>query len=98
MKKAILLVSIVLALVPMGNARAGLRDGIAAFNHKDFARALREFLPLAEQGNPRAQMYLGGMYLFGYSVPRNPETALKWYQRAARQGLPWAQYNLASLY
>lgn len=98
MKRAIVLAALVLPLMLACNARAGLKDGIDAFNHKDYARALREFLPLADDGNARAQMYLGGMYLFGFSVPRNPAMAFKWYHRAARQGLPWAQYNLASLY
>lgn len=98
MKRAIVLAALVLPLILACNAEAGLKDGIEAFNHKDYARALREFLPLADDGNARAQMYLGGMYLFGFSVPRSPATAFKWYQQAAHQGLPWAQYNLASLY
>lgn len=87
-----------MSLVPCLNARAGLRDGIQAFEHKEFALALREFLPLAQRGNAEAQMYLGQMYLFGLSVPRSPDTAFTWYRHAARQDLPPAQYNLANLY
>lgn len=98
MRKATVLTTLVLSLTLAPGARAGLDEGITAFNQKDYARALRELLPLAERGNARAQMYVAGMYQFGYSVPRNPQSAFKWYHRAAAQGLPWAQYNLASMY
>ena len=43
-------------------ARAGFDEGVAAYNRGDYAAALREFLPLAQQGNADAQTNLGVMY------------------------------------
>ena len=40
----------------------GFREGLAAYNSGDYATALREFRPLAQQGEAHAQYYLGLMY------------------------------------
>ena len=64
----------------------------------DFAIALREWTPLAEQGYAPAQYNLGQMYKKGYGVPQDYETAVKWYTLAAEQGDAFAQYNLGSMY
>ena len=52
----------------------------------DFATALREWKPLAEQGIADAQFKLGLMYSLGRSVPQDYKTAVKWYRLAAEQG------------
>ncbi len=41
---------------------ADLQKGYAAYQSGDYATALREWKPLAEQGNTRARFYLGVMY------------------------------------
>jgi TPR repeat protein len=43
-------------------AIAGLDKGLAAAQKGDFATALREWKPLAEQGDARAQFKLGAIY------------------------------------
>ncbi len=43
-------------------AWAGWNEGVAAYNRGDYATALREWRPLAEQGNADAQFFLGVMY------------------------------------
>ncbi len=46
--------------------RAGpLEDATAAYQHGDYATALRLSRPLAEQGHARAQITLGTMYAEG---------------------------------
>ena len=40
----------------------------------------------AEQGIAYAQFSLGAMYAFGYGVPQDNKTAVKWYTLAAEQG------------
>src|SRR5260370_31771010 len=56
----------------MGNAVAeSFSDGIQAFHRHDYAVAMRSFRPLAEQGEARAQFYLGYMYDNGWGVPRS---------------------------
>lgn len=74
------------------------RTGAAAYKRQDFAAALREWRPLAEQGHARAQYRLGGMYEYGRGVPRKDADAVKWYTMAANRGVAAAQYRLAILY
>ena len=72
--------------------------GLKAFKKQDYALAYEEFSPLAEQGDIRAQTYIGMMYFNGLSVSRNFETAAKWYERAAKNGHPHAQFYLGWMY
>jgi len=37
-------------------------------------------------------------FSFGHGVPQNYGEALKWYKKAAEQGLAFAQLNLAAMY
>ncbi|MBI3707895.1 MAG: SEL1-like repeat protein [Proteobacteria bacterium] len=69
-----------------------------AYNLHDFPRALRLFLPLAEQGSVEAQRTVGIMYRNGMGVPANFNEALKWYRKAADQGDAAAENNIGSLY
>ena len=73
---------------------ADFHKGLTAYKSGDFATALREWTPLAEQGNAAAQGNLGVMYEKGQGVPRDDKTAVKWYRLAAEQGLSSAQYKL----
>jgi TPR repeat protein len=74
------------------------RQGVSAFNRQDYASASRIFIPLAEQGVPAAQSYLGFMFETGRGVPQNYTDAAMWYRRAAEQGDSLAQYSLGLLY
>ena len=50
---------------------ADFQDGMWAYIANDYATALREFKPLAEQGHPDAQYYMGVMYAFGKGVQKD---------------------------
>ena len=76
---------------------ADLQKGLAAWNSGDYATALRELKPLAEQGDAYAQNNLGSMYESGHGVPQDNKTAVKWYRLAAEQGDADAQKELKSL-
>ena len=52
----------------------------------------------AEQGDAKAQYYLGDMYEYGEGVPEDDAVAVKWYTKAAEQGHAKAQYNLGVMY
>ncbi len=67
-------------------AWAGVDEGVAAYERGDYATALRESRPLAEQGNAIAQNNLGLMYDQGRGVPQDDARAVKWYSKAAEQG------------
>ncbi len=73
-------------------------EGQKALEKGDYAAALKEFLPLARQGNSVAQFNLGFMYHEGKGVPLDSKEALKWYRLAADQGDPAAQFNLGVMY
>src|SRR4051812_1110216 len=79
-------------------AAASFRQGVAAFNRQQYLLAAQNFFPLAEQGDPAAQSYLGFMFESGRGVPRNYTEAAMWYRRAAEQGDTRAQYSLGLLY
>ena len=73
---------------------ADFLKGWDAYNKGDYATALREWKPLAEQGDASAQSLVGSMYNEGLGVPQDDKTAVKWYRLAAEQGFAAAQASL----
>ena len=53
---------------------ADFQKGLTAVQSGDYATALREWTPLAEQGNASAQFGLGLMYREGRGVPQDYKT------------------------
>ena len=72
--------------------------GLAAYQSGDFATAMKEWRPLAEQGDASAQYNLGVMYMNGYGVVQDYAEAVKLYRLAAEQGYASAQNNLGWMY
>jgi TPR repeat protein len=64
----------------------------------DFATALREWRPLAEQGDADDQFKLGVLYDNGCGVPQDYGQARQWYKKAAAQEHAEAQFYLGRLY
>ena len=77
---------------------ADFQTGQDAFMRGDYATAMKEWRPLAEQGDARAQSNLGNMYRSGKGVTQDYAEALKWYRLAAEQGYASAQFNLGTMY
>jgi len=90
-----LVLSLVCLAVP---AWADFQAGMDAKNRGDFAKALREWRPLAEQGEAGAQVGLGWLYTNGQGVPQDYAQARYWYEKAATQGNQQAQVNLGTFY
>ena len=61
----------VLLVALAASAWAGYDEGLAAYNRGDYATALREWRPLAEQGDANAQYNLGLMNYHGRGVPQD---------------------------
>jgi TPR repeat protein len=78
-------------------AHAGLAEGQAAYDKHDYATALKEWQPLAEQGEAAAQLKLGVMYAKGLGVAQSDATASLWFRKSAEQGNPLAQNLLDTL-
>ena len=79
-------------------ARAGIDEGLAAYERGDYATALQEWAPLANQGDAEAQYFLGHMYAEGQGVPRQYGKAAVWFRQAAEQGNGHGQFALGYLY
>ena len=77
---------------------ADFDKGLDAYDRGDYATALREFKPLAEQGDAYAQYNLGVMYDNGQGVTQDYKTAVKWFRRAAEQGNSFGQNALGNMY
>ena len=77
---------------------ADFRLGEDAYLAQDYETAMREWAPLAAQGNAEAQNMVGYMYRWGQGVAQDFETARYWYRLAADQGHQSAQNNLGLLY
>mgnify|MGYP003603126310 CR=1 FL=1 len=78
-------------------ANAGLNEGLAAYDRAEYATALKELTPLAEEGNAKAQYRLGRMSNLGQGLPPDKKEAAKWFHLAAQQGLAEAQGALGYL-
>jgi hypothetical protein len=101
MKRLLTILCLPAAILLLGAAEAGSADfqkGVEAYDAGDYAAALREYRPLAEQGVAKAQVNLGFMYDLGKGVLQDYAQARKWYRKAAEQGVAVAQYNLGVMY
>ena len=79
-------------------AWADFQAGMTAHDREDYATTLREWQPLAEQGDALAQYHVGLLYHKGRGVPQDDVQARKWYANAAAQGQAKAQFSLGTLY
>ncbi len=73
--------------------------GYLAYIRGDYATAVSEWRPLAEQGHAGAQYrHFLMSYNKGQGVPQDYVQAVKWYRKAAEQGYADAQYMLGVMY
>lgn len=91
-------IAIVLLLAVQSASAVDFWAGSTYYLRGDFTAALREWRPLAEEGDARAQFYLGIMYANGEGVPENDRQAAYWFRKSARQGNSQSQYHLGTLY
>ena len=81
------LAGVAVAVLLSGNAITwALEDCAAAYERQDYSAALQLCRPLAEQGDARAQLSLGGMYYNDQGVQQGYSEAAKWTRKAAEQG------------
>ncbi len=74
------------------------KTGMKAYKAKDYKAALKEWMPLAEQDDPKAQNSLGFMYLNGRGIAKDKAKAVFWFRKAADHGNARAQGNLGIMY
>ena len=92
------LAMIVVLALPAVTAAADLTDGLAAFNGKNYARAVQILEPLAQRGEATAQVHMGLLHYHGHAVAESDERAFAWFLRAAEQGNADGQFHLGNMY
>ena len=97
-KLGLVVVVVALVLSASQSAWGGFQEGYDAYIRGDFTTALKEWRPLAEQGDALAQNNLGLMYDNGWGVPKDSKLVVKWYRKSAEQGHAKAQSNLGWMY
>jgi TPR repeat protein len=95
MKRLALFIALIFAF-PMP-ATAGFYERLQAYYAGDYATALKEWRPLAEQGDANTQHNLGLMYYNGRGVPQDYVQAHMWWNLAAAVGHKDAAYNRARI-
>jgi uncharacterized protein len=74
------------------------QDGWNAYEKKDYKTAYELWFPLAEQGNTKAQFFLGFMHDMGFGVTEDDKKALKFYKLAAEKSDSRAQFFTGFMY
>ena len=73
-------------------------EGVAAFNAGHDNQAFQLVKPLADDGDAKAQNFVGFLYSIGIGDDPSAKSAAKYYKLAAEQGNQNAQENLARQY
>lgn len=93
-----LIAAFLFAAAVSGPAFAGVDDGVAALQRKDYAAAMQAFEAAARAGDARADYYLGRLYLMAEGVPADYAKSARYFHRAAKRGNANAQFYLGNLY
>ncbi|MCH7372489.1 MULTISPECIES: tetratricopeptide repeat protein [Aeromonas] len=84
-------------LIPLSTEQA-LATASRAWRVGHFEQATHIWLPLAEQGQPRAQALMGWSHELGQGSEQDLARAIALYRRSAEAGDAFGQYRLADLY
>ena len=98
MKKTRIFMALALALPLLAatstSAADGYTDGYDLALGGNYDAAFAKWLPLAKEGDGRAQFNLGLMYHSGLHVASDEQLAVQWYIKAAENGIREAQEYL----
>ncbi len=79
-------------------AFCGFIEGEEAFKKQQYSQAFSEFLPLANEGDYRAQYYIAYLYLNGLGTPRDVKISLRYLRRSLEHNYDSAQALMGYLY
>ena len=86
-----------LAIVSLPARAASFEDAVAAYQHADYASAMRIWHELGEAGDVRAIYNLGVLFDLGQGVTPDPARAAVYFQHAAQAGHVRAMSNYGRL-
>lgn len=98
------MIRLVAVLCLQGYAALALADkdpfdeAMHVYGCADYPKALKMFIPLAEQGNRLAQFQVGMMTEQGQGTDPSLKNAYDWYMKAAQQGVADAYFALGQIY
>ena len=72
--------------------------GSAAYNRGDYPEAIKQWIPLSNQGNADAHYGLARVYYGGKGVLRDFKVALRYFRKAAVQNHVPSQWMIAEMY
>jgi hypothetical protein len=84
---------LVFLLVAVSPLLADFDSAVKEYRRNNYLGAMEAFLPLAQQGDARAQTILALMYKYGEGTPQDLGRAFLWYKRAAELDYAPAQYH-----
>ncbi|MEP6828628.1 MAG: tetratricopeptide repeat protein [Aestuariivirga sp.] len=94
-KSSISAFALTLTLLAQPATAGQLEDGVSAVDQHEYVTAIKLLRPLAEAGNPKAEVYLGAAYTY---YNKDFAEALKWYRKAADQGYSDGMLNVGVVY
>ena len=71
---------------------------MAAYHSGDISTALAIWKQRAEQGDEKAQLYLGYLHRIGKGITSDQKKSLYWYKQSAENGNANAQYEVGFMY
>ena len=77
---------------------AEFAQGKAAYDRKDYAKAMQWYQKSAAQGDADAENTIGLLYASGFGVPKDYAKAMRWFQKGAAQGRASDEYSIGLLY
>lgn len=99
MPKTMLLALVMAGMASIAQAEgSAYDDAVHVYGCADYPKALKLFIPLAEQGDRLAQFQVGMMIEQGQGADPSLTQALEWYLKAAQQGVADAYFALGQIY
>ncbi|HKX09923.1 MAG TPA: tetratricopeptide repeat-containing serine protease family protein [Stellaceae bacterium] len=90
--------AILVVLLGISGAEAGVREALDAYQKGDFGGAVVACRGPAEQADASCQNLMGVLFSEGRGVPKNDSEAAQWFRKAAEQGHGHACFNLGRAY
>jgi TPR repeat protein len=96
--KSFILAVLICVSVSYAQASSPIEAGVKAFDQGDYQSAYEYWLPLAEEGDAEAQLFMGVLYRYGLGVNLDMKQSAYWYESAAGNGDVDAQNEIGLFY
>ena len=95
MRKHLCIAAVLFATLGAASADPpSFKDGLAAYDAKQYQVAYWSWITLADQGDAKAQWGVGHLLHAGLGVPKDAAKGAGYLQRSAEQGVPLALHEL----